>query len=218
MSESNSRKESVILLWCQHSMIKLPTTDVWTSGITNVPIGTNRNARYTFFELDTKEIEKLHFVLDVYRANLGSVYVHELLGGYHFYNFTPIDKLAYSRIINLVKFLNPFCPLTVLRIIPNKWHNEGKYWNKGHIEGNNTEELQKFRTALETGDYNYIKSKYEVVTYPFEECPKCNLSRRIMWNNEKECFMCLACNVQAIGRVKQKSQSELERARSAYRF
>jgi hypothetical protein len=189
-------------------MIKLPTTEVWTSGITNVPLGTNRSARYTFFELDTKDLDKLHFVLDVYRANLGSVYVHELLSGYHFYNFTPIDKVAHGRIVNIMKFLNPFCPLTVLRIIPNKWQNEGKYWSKGYVEGKDTKELEEFRTCIETGDYNSIKKKYEVVTYPFEECPKCNLSRRVMWSNTKRCFICLACNVQTIGRVKPKTEQE----------
>lgn len=186
--------------------MKLPTTEIWTSGITNVPKH-NRNARYTFFELDTKDIDKLHFVLDVYRANLKNCYVHELLSGYHFYNFQPIDKIAYGRIIQLMKFLNPLCPLTVLRIVPNKWKNESRYWNKGCIIGEPDTELLQFKQNIEQQKIAEIKANvnYEVVTYPFEECPTCRKSNNVYYDYKDMVFMCRTCNIQTVGRVKHKT-------------
>lgn len=150
-------------------MVKTATTEKWTSGITNIP-KYDRNSRYTFFELDTKDIDKVHFVLDVYRANLGSCYVHELISGYHFYNFRKISRESYFAIIRKIKHLNPLCPFTTLRIIPNKWIGEKRYWKKGEIIGNYDLELMDFRYALENQCLDYIRINYETVTYPFEDC------------------------------------------------
>lgn len=186
--------------------MKTATKEIWTSGITNIPKN-NRDARYTFFELDTKDIDKLHFVLDVYRTNLNSVYVHELLSGYHFFNLQPIDKVAYNRIINLLKFLNPLCPLTVLRIIPNKWNGEQRYWRKGHIEGRNEAEiaeLTRLRTSIENQTLYWIEDNFETVRYPYEECPNCGICNTIAYNNILEHFICTKCQTHTIGRVKPK--------------
>jgi hypothetical protein len=199
-------------------MQKTPTTSIWTSGITNVPLN-DRDSRYTFFELDTKDIDKLHFVLDVYRENLETCYVHELISGYHFFNLIPIEKERYYRIIKLMKFLNPLCPLTVLRLTPNKWRNEESYWNKGTIIGQ-SDELIKLRFAIETQNIAYLKERYEVVRYPFEECPKCKKSININWSYELGCFMCRTCNKQTIGRVKQRNPEDriIDRRKYSWEF
>lgn len=188
-------------------MQKQATRHIWTSGITNVPIN-DRNSRYTFFELDTKDYDKLHYVLDVYRENLETCYVHELLTGYHFFNFRAIDKEMYGRIIRLLKQLNPLCPLTVLRIIPNKWENEFRYWKKSSIIGT-SRELEEFKNNLENQDINAISQKYEIVNYPYEECPQCKLSNNVKWDNALGIFYCQVCNVQTIGRIKPKINSDL---------
>lgn len=181
-------------------MTKTATTEIWTSGITNIPKN-DRNSRYTFFELDTKDIDKLHFVLEVYRNYLGSCYVHELISGYHFFNFKPISKNSYYEVIKKIKHLNPLCPLTVLRIIPNKWMGEERYWRKGAIIGkDNDNELLWFKSMIDSGYTMAISHKYEVVNYPFEECPTCGICNTIMWNYELGYFICVKCNLQTIGR------------------
>lgn len=188
--------------------MKIPTHDIWTSGISNIPKH-DRNSRYTFFELDTKDIDKVHFVLDVYRENLETCYVHELINGFHFFNLRAIEKERYNRIIRIIKFLNTECPLTVLRIIPNKWQNEKRYWNISEIIGN-SKELEQFRTCIETQTLGWIKDNYEVVRYPFEECPKCRKSNSVYWSYPDNCFMCRTCNIQTIGRIKPKPTMNLE--------
>lgn len=189
-------------------MQKVPTRFIWTSGITNVPKH-DRNSRYTFFELDTKDIDKLHFVLDVYRKNLGSCYVHELISGYHFYNFKQISKEEYARIIKLIKHLNPLCPLTVLRLLPNKWIGEQKYWKRSAIIGKEDRELAHFKQDLENESIGAIALRYETVRYPYEECPICKSSMSIDWNSDLEMFICSTCRIQTIGRVKPKIDPNL---------
>lgn len=186
---------------------------IWTSGVTIVPKH-DIDSRYTFFELDSKNIDNLHFVLDTYRANLGSCYVHETISGYHFYNFRRISKESYYRIIKLMKHLNPLCPLTVLRIEPNKWQNEARYWRKGEIVGSinqDTYELQWFKSMLESQNIQAIKDIYEVVRYPFEECPKCRLSNNVYMDIASSSFMCRLCKVQTIGRLRQKEHECYEK-------
>jgi len=185
-----------------------PTTDIWTSGIVNVPLDPLlRDFRYTFFELDTKKIKALHEVLNVYREYLGSVYVHETINGYHFYNLSLTGKNLYGIILRKLKHLNRECPMTTLRIIPNKWQNEKKYWIKDFIEvGDSVQHsrLVNFNNWLINDHLHMITQNYQVVRYPLEECPKCKTSTSIVWNNDRKIFICTECHVQSIGRLLKK--------------
>lgn len=184
-------------------MQKLSTTEIWTSGIVNVPLDPKlRDSRYTFFELDTKEINKVREVLEVYYIYLDSVYIHELINGFHFFNVDPIHKDLYGRILRKIKHLNPDCPMTTLRIIPNKWKNEMMYWRKASINGIDTGgKLADLRHWIE-GEYTHmIASRYQVVRYPFEECQMCKSSKSVYWNQESKSFMCKDCHVQTRGRL-----------------
>lgn len=185
-------------------MQQTATLHVWTSGIVNVPLDPKlKDSRYTLFELDNKNISQLHEVLDVYDKYLHSVYVHETLKGFHFYNLTPIDKELYGRILREIKHLNTECPMTTLRLFPNKWENEDKYWKMGAINGYSPE-LAKFRDWLENGKNHMITLNYQVVRYPFEECPECETwqaSKHVYWDSRFQMFMCKVHKIQTKGRL-----------------
>lgn len=187
-------------------MEKIATLNIWSSGISNVPLG-DRSSRYTFFELDTKNISSLRKVLDTFRDNLGSVYVHELIGGFHFYNLEKISKERYWKIIRGIKLMNPECPLTVLRLIPNKWEGEAKFWKKGIILGRDSPELSELKTCIESQNIAPLKNKYEIVHYPFEECPECRRSDSIRFDFNRKYFVCLRCGIQSVGRMKRRCYS-----------
>lgn len=191
-------------------MKKIPTMNVWTSGIVNVPLSPKlKDSRYTLFEIDTKNVNTVHKVLEIYDSYLGSVYVHETLNGFHFYNLTPIDKKLYGEIIRQIKPINPECPLTTLRLLPNKWENEARYWNKGALNGYDVK-LANFRNWLENDKSHMIALNYQVVRYPFEECPLCDkeiASKYVIWNNRRKIFICSVHNVQTIGRLRKRKKS-----------
>jgi hypothetical protein len=148
---------------------KIRTTEKFTSGIVNVPLDPKlRDSRYTFFELDTKSIAQLREVWQCYMDNLEAVYIHETMMGYHFYNLTPINKEKYGKILRRIKHLNPECPMTTLRIIPNKWEHELELWKKGIIIGYPNLALSRFKEYLTTGANHMIINNYQVVRYPLE--------------------------------------------------
>ena len=182
----------------------LSTKDVWTSGIVNVPLEPAlANSRYTFFELDTKDINKLRLVWTTYLNKLGSVFIHETMNGYHFYNLTPIDKEAYGKFMRNLKYLNPECPMTTLRIIPNKWMGEYRYWRNYQLLENllmDDVKLKEFSKWLIGCSYNMIKCYYQVVRYPMEECPICKKSD-VFHSDEPYGFFCKLCGVQTKGRL-----------------
>ena len=189
-------------------MERKPTPFIWTSGISNTPLN-DRDSRYTFFEIDTKDINKLHTVTDVYREELGSVYIHELTNGFHFFNLQAISKERYWSIIKKIKHLNPECPLTVLRLIHNKWENEAKYFRKGIVLGFESPELNELKTCIENQSIAPLKGKYELVNYPYEECPTCKRSDNIVrkFDFDGFIFWCNTCNIQTIGRTKKRKYS-----------
>jgi len=180
--------------------------DIWGKGITNIPLRTE-DYRYTFFELDTKDLDKLREVLNVYEENGLNCYVHSLIRGYHFYNLNAIPKQDYYKIIRKIKHLNPACPLMTLRITSNKWKSEPRYWKDGAIRGiySTYNPLYYFREWIEKQRIPLIERDYEVVTYPYERCPKCpsnENAKHIEYNGKM--FICKIHNIQTIGRLKKK--------------
>lgn len=183
-------------------MKKIATKEIWTTGLVNVPKNPElKDCRYTLFELDSKRIPDVRKILEVYTEMLGSVYIHELINGFHFYNLKPISKTIYWDIIKEIKQLNPECPLTTLRIIPNKWRNEQKFWSKSAIVGYPDEKLEEFRRWLEGGHYHMISNNYQTVRYPLEECPICHDARNILYFESKQAFYCDLCGSQTKGRI-----------------
>lgn len=146
----------------------LSTNDIWTSGIVNVPLDPNlRDSRYTFFELDSKSVKDLRIVFNAYMDYLNSVYIHETMKGFHFFNLKPVDKASYGLMMRQIKHLNTECPMTTLRILPNKWIGESRLWGNGQVIGKD-KTLEEFKSWLEGGSYHMIQNNYQVVRYKFE--------------------------------------------------
>lgn len=174
------------------------TDRVFTKGITNLPVGELRSSyRFLFFELDSKREDKLNAVLEVYKDLGLAVYYHETTHGYHFYSLRPIPKTVYWSAIRRIKILNPACPLTTLRLKPNKWQEEKKFWKNGTIIANvselDTGELYAFKDMLERQQIGLIARRYQVINYPFEFCSICEKSDMISFNFSIGSFYCRRC-------------------------
>ena len=92
------------------------------------------NGRFFFFELD-KPFNQVFFdrILDVYRCFHLDVLVHRTGNGWHWISPTLLSKEGWKIIHLLLKDINKKCPMTTLRIAPNKYPNEKDYWfNASH--------------------------------------------------------------------------------------
>lgn len=149
------------------------TREMWTTGIFNIPKGCPQS-RYLFFEIDTKDAEIFSKVINHYFHNGLDCYWHETANGFHFYSLAPIDKQTHWQLIRYLKPLNPLCPLTTLRILPNKYENEEPLWKHSGILWNELIEpmyliMTDFATHLENQDIAWIKIRYNTCRYPFKE-------------------------------------------------
>jgi len=63
-------------------------------------------------------------------------------GGYHFISPTMITKEYWKAMHEELKLINPKCPMTTLRIEPNKYPNEDLVWYSSHAVVNTAPDEQ----------------------------------------------------------------------------
>lgn len=109
----------------------------YTTGLCNTFSGTD--LKTLFFEVDKYDprtqthnenyVRELQIVNSIYRR-LGLDYlVHKTQNGCHFLSPTMIPKLFWSKIIKEdLRDINRKCPMTTLRVEPNKYPNESEFW------------------------------------------------------------------------------------------
>ena len=118
----------------------------------------NRSSRYTtglvctfadnsnrcfFFELDKEHREFYQDVANLYELEGLDWIVHRTGGGgFHFISPTMITKDHWKALHKQLQEINKECPMTTLRMEPNKYPNEDMFWYNSHVECNNAEERQ----------------------------------------------------------------------------
>ncbi len=152
--------------------MKKNRSNKYTQGL--VITNNTNDKRFLFFELDNPfnqgDYDK---VLGIYRNNGLDVLVHRTGNGLHFLSPTLIKLETWKALISLLKGINKKCPMTTLRVLPNKWPNEESIWwaNEcwGNIDNsrNNSNELsnwlkQKFHCPFE----GEISTELKFVRYP----------------------------------------------------
>ena len=114
--------------------LKKNRSNKFTIGLCNTFKG-SKNLKTLFFELDREHFEKYDYVNRVYQNNGLDYFVHKTgSGGFHFISPTMITKSRWKKIMIELKFINPKCPMTTLRIKPNKYYNEENFWYFSYIE------------------------------------------------------------------------------------
>ena len=94
-----------------------------TIGLVN-QIDKDKNKKLFFFEIDTKDINQISYILDIYKYNKLTVLYHQTQMGYHFLSPTLIDIRKWQQIHKSLLFLNKKCPMITMRVKGNKYPNE----------------------------------------------------------------------------------------------
>ncbi|MDE1767361.1 MAG: hypothetical protein KGI27_13975, partial [Thaumarchaeota archaeon] len=105
-------------------------SDKFTTGLCDI-IDDDRNKRLCFFEIDGYNASELFEVIGQYYKFELDVLVHRTGKGFHFLSPTLVDLKTWKEFHEPLKHINSECPMTCIRIEPNKWDNEGKMWLEG---------------------------------------------------------------------------------------
>ena len=99
--------------------------------------------RSFFFELDKEDRDLFQDISDFYNTEGLDYIVHRTGGGgFHFLSPTMISRGRWKMLHKLLEGINPKCPMTTLRIEPNKHVNEDLVWYNSHVERFNAEPSQ----------------------------------------------------------------------------
>ncbi len=109
------------------------------------------DSRFFFFELDKEHREFFQHICDFYGDNDLDYIVHRTGGGgFHFISPTMISKEGWKRLHTALGPINPKCPMTTLRVEPNKYPNEDQIWYRSKVEKWNCRSPQENNYQLVT--------------------------------------------------------------------
>ncbi len=133
------------------------------------------DARFFFFETD-RPFNKEHFdrLVDVYRHFELDVVVHRTGNGWHWLSPTLLSKKGWKTVMDNVKDINTKCPMTTLRIEPNKYPNEKDIWfttsvwynADQHIYSNSIELANELNVWFKTKFRGFMNTELKFVRYP----------------------------------------------------
>lgn len=127
-----------------------------------------------FFELDKDEIEYDHLVTKTYLDYGLDYLIHKTGGGgKHYLSPTLISKAEWKEIMNRLRFLNKNCPMTTLRVQPNKYPNESEIWYRTDKYSdpenqslNSREMCQYLNKIFKSNFVGEIPTDLKIVRYP----------------------------------------------------
>ena len=95
----------------------------------------DNDLRVFFFEVDHKDKDRFLEINEFYRANNLDFVVHKTgSGGFHWLSPTMITKEFWKELHKELKHINKECPMTTLRIEPNKHVGEENIWYNSAVE------------------------------------------------------------------------------------
>lgn len=87
--------------------------------------------RFCFFEIDIQQIREFYRIIGTYERYGLDLCIHRSGNGLHFLSPTMVSKETWKRFHAELKDINPKCPMTTLRIEPNKYPHEREIWFNG---------------------------------------------------------------------------------------
>ena len=127
-----------------------------------------------FFELDKEHSEFYNVVKNVFDKYELDFFTH-LTGskGHHFLSPTLMTTGRWHYIIQEIKHINPKCPMTTLRVKPNKYYQEDYFWYQivdqthwGNDRINSIEMCQYLNHIFKTNFNGKINTELNIVSYP----------------------------------------------------
>ena len=131
--------------------------------------------RVFLFEVDRKDKNRFLEINEFYRANNLDFVVHKTgSGGYHWLSPTMITKEFWKELHKQLQHINPECPMTTLRIEPNKyigeentWYNTAdERWNTDRYSENSEEICQLLNHIWGAELIGTGKGQHKQVKYP----------------------------------------------------
>jgi len=165
----------------------------------------NRSSRYTtglvctfadndlrlfFFEVDSEHRDQFQRICKFYDEHELDYVVHRTGGGgYHWLSPTMITKETWKRYHEVLKDINKECPMTTLRIEPNKHESENVVWYSAYTQRfNSTPNQNNYQICTllnKIWQCNFLgsgKGNLKQVRYPLP------LTARERWDAEVEGF------------------------------
>lgn len=135
----------------------------WTAGVTINPRISNGDSRFFFFEFDREHFQHVVPFIDEVSQEL-PLFVHGTGNGIHVMSLNTVTKKKWKELHAKYRHINPKCPMTTLRIIPNKYYDEMMCWLKGYIiTKNNVKKLSQDELYQ---IYTTFADKCQLVKYP----------------------------------------------------
>lgn len=140
------------------------TAEKWTTGVTCNP--RSGEGRLFLFEVDREEMDKVPLVLGVLSRIFDMTFLHCTGNGVHFYSSPLVTKEAWKEVHNLLRDINVKCPMTTLRVEPNKWVGEEKVWYQSYIIDHENGEYASLSPEECAEFLEGFKKKLQTVRYP----------------------------------------------------
>lgn len=164
--------------WIQFSTLQHPTrtSEQYTIGATINPARHNDGVtRFFLFEWDKEhfnenlanDMQQIVNDIDV------PCWAHATGNGIHLLSLVPILKEKWKEVHTRYKHVNPTCPMTTLRMMPNKYVGEEIVWFASSYtvvpRSDNTVEVMQL-TQMETlGIITDIAQSHQLVKYKFKK-------------------------------------------------
>ena len=112
--------------------MKKNRSNIFTTGLCNT-ITEDPDVRFLFFEIDREHKESLDEIKSIYTQNKLDLLIHATGNGFHFLSPTILNKAEWKMLISFLKHINTKCPMTTLRVKPNKYPFEDSYWYRSEV-------------------------------------------------------------------------------------
>ncbi len=152
--------------------LKKNRSETYTIGLCNS--FKDSKLKVLFFELDRAHTHNLDEVRWVFIKNKLDYFIH-LTGsqGHHILSPTLMSSGRWHYIIQDIKHINRECPMTTLRMKPNKYYQEDYFWyqikEQKHFDNEKVNSLQMcnyFNRLWKTEFKGDIQTELNIVSYP----------------------------------------------------
>lgn len=121
--------------------------------------------RICLFEIDNYNSDTRDFVTNCYKELGLDVLIHRSGLGYHWISPTLVPLSTWKKFHSTLKGINPKCPMTTLRIKPNKYPHEDQIWyNAEAWYRNNPNNSTEICNLLNKWFGSYFFG--QIITYP----------------------------------------------------
>lgn len=147
-------------------------TNVFTQGVCDI-IANDKDRRLCLFEIDSFNPNDIKRIEANYQEYGLDVLKHRTQMGFHYLSPSIVSRDTQKAFHGAIKDINPECPMTTLRIEPNKYPNEADIWfasavakNASNASRNSTEMCDLLNRIWGVDFRGSQKGSIKLVRYP----------------------------------------------------